>query len=193
MGGTQTVIQESGHDKSFRPWSVIVRYATISAINLAILLVGVAIGAGSIGVYLLLSHHIQTDELVANGIDLLKLHQAEINLLSRFVPASEITNAINEARVPEDQQYQVATQQPSRAQRLHHLKSEYVKMNICLLIFIAFQISQPQGIPSVTSPRTKSVVVKQSPNIPPVLPPSRQDTTPTLTPQSDVKSTAALS
>ncbi len=138
-------------------WSAIVRYAVISAINLAILLVGIAIGvmlaphiertvnanpaaqaqtgapsqpattaltsgpqkvqanmtAGTVGFYLLLAHHVQSDELVVNGIDLLKLHQAEINMLGRFVPPQEISRAISESKVPESALYQVAPGPPN--------------------------------------------------------------------------------
>jgi len=56
---------------------------------------------GSVGVYLVLAHHVQSDELVVNGYDLLKLQQGEINLLSRFVPAAEISNMVNSARATE--------------------------------------------------------------------------------------------
>jgi hypothetical protein len=38
---------------------------------------------GTAGTYLLLAHHIQSDELVVNGIDLLRLEQGELNLLAR--------------------------------------------------------------------------------------------------------------
>ncbi len=128
---------ESQPPKSFASWSAIVRYAVISAINLAILLVGMALGVmlaphiektasaahpaeqqasqppvatsgvetanpqmtvGTVGIYLVLAHHIQSDELVVNGIDLLKLHQEEINLLSRFVPPQDISAAIKNAK-----------------------------------------------------------------------------------------------
>jgi hypothetical protein len=124
-------------------WSDIVRYALISAINLAILIVGIAIGvvlsphiektasaaqqfgpaqptpaltaatppkinqvstdlsAGKIGAYLLLAHHIQSDELVVNGIDLLKLHDAELHLLAGFLGNDAIQRAVNESRVEE--------------------------------------------------------------------------------------------
>lgn len=57
---------------------------------------GLTVGTG--GVYLLLSHHIQSDELVVNGYDMLKLQNAQLQLLSRFVPASEIQAAVNGAR-----------------------------------------------------------------------------------------------
>lgn len=123
------------------------KYALVSAINLAILLVGIAIGivlsphlekpvaaqapvatqtpapptsgatkkvepqmsAGTVGVYLFLAHHIQSDELVVNGIDLLKLHQGEVNLLQKFVPASDINKIITDAKVSESDLYQVVT------------------------------------------------------------------------------------
>jgi hypothetical protein len=121
-----------------------VKYATASAINLAILLTGMGLGVmlaphvtrtakagpvaemqsaagqnpvltppkpavptgtkttpvqptmtvGTAGIYLILTHHVQSDEMVVNGVDLLKLHQEELNLLSRFVSAQEINNAI---------------------------------------------------------------------------------------------------
>jgi hypothetical protein len=138
----------------FFSWSVLMKYAVISCINLAILLVGIAIGvmlsprieraasassvqqatpeqapppqapaftvdangvkiipakpslsAGTIAAFLLLSHHMQSDELVVNGLDLVKLHQEEINLLARFVSPQDIKNAVDRAKVTE--QYQV--------------------------------------------------------------------------------------
>jgi hypothetical protein len=128
-------------------WSAIVRYAVISAINLALLLVGIAVGVmlaphiekpasaasvqqsatpqqaasassttsggvkltpvqpgmqvGTVAVYISLAHHIQSDELVVNGLNLLQLHQEEINLLSKFVPAQEISNAIARSKATE--------------------------------------------------------------------------------------------
>lgn len=57
--------------------------------------------AGTVGFYLILGHRLQSDELVVNGYDLLKLHQAELNLLARFVPPSEIYRAINESKASE--------------------------------------------------------------------------------------------
>ena len=39
---------------------------------------------GSIGSYLILAHHTQSDELVVNGLDILKLQQGELNLLSKM-------------------------------------------------------------------------------------------------------------
>lgn len=124
------------------------KYAVVSAINLAILLVGLALGlllaphlekavhasvpnqalpqtaapapnagdsvailkttpiqptmsAGSAAIYLVLAHQIQSDQLVVNGIDLLKLHQEELNLLSKFVPAQEINNAVSRSKATE--------------------------------------------------------------------------------------------
>lgn len=68
--------------------------------------------AGTIGIYLILAHHIQSDQLVVNGYDLLKLQNAELTLLSRFVPASEIAKAVNDARVPEVYQVQNPTPAP---------------------------------------------------------------------------------
>jgi len=59
------------------------------------------ISAGSAGFYLLLGHHIQSDELVVNGYDLLKLQNAELGLLSRFVPAPDIQKAIESSRTSE--------------------------------------------------------------------------------------------
>jgi hypothetical protein len=121
-------------------WSALMKYATVSAINLAILLVGIAIGVmiapridktvnayatdqqaspqqsaatngnanpkiaqpqmtvGTAAVYLLLTHHIQADELVVNGIDLIKLHQEELNLLSRFISAQDLSKAVSNAK-----------------------------------------------------------------------------------------------
>jgi hypothetical protein len=52
---------------------------------------------GTIGIYLILSHHLQTDELVVNGYDLLKLQNAELGLLSHFVPQAEIKAAVESA------------------------------------------------------------------------------------------------
>ena len=127
-------------------WSVLVKYAIVSAINLAILLVGIAIGVmlapriekkasadddhqaatqqrpvppndtvtavkttavqpslttGTVGIYLVLSHHIQSDELVVNGYDLLKLQNGELQLLSRFVPPAEIQKMVNDSKASE--------------------------------------------------------------------------------------------
>jgi hypothetical protein len=56
---------------------------------------------GTVGIYLVLSHHIQSDELVVNGYDMLKLQNEELSLLSRFVPALEIQNAVNRSRASE--------------------------------------------------------------------------------------------
>jgi hypothetical protein len=129
--------------------STIVKYALISAVNLAILLVGIALGVmlaphmekkasaddakqgtvtpqkpataapsdtvtaikttpvqpglttGTIGVYLLLSHQIQSDQLVVNGYDILKLQDAELKLLSRFVSPAEIQKVISDSKAQE--------------------------------------------------------------------------------------------
>ena len=56
--------------------------------------------AGSEGVFLLLSHHIQSDELVVNGIDVLKLEQGELNLLSHVpgVMPWELSKIVTDAR-----------------------------------------------------------------------------------------------
>lgn len=56
---------------------------------------------GSIGVYLVLAHHVQSDELVVNGYDMLKLQQGELNLLSRFVPPAEISKIVDNAKATE--------------------------------------------------------------------------------------------
>jgi hypothetical protein len=66
---------------------------------------------GTIGAYQILSHHIQSDELVVNGIDLLKLEQGEFNLLSSLgVPTSKLDQIVADAR--KTQLYQVAPQAP---------------------------------------------------------------------------------
>ena len=57
--------------------------------------------AGSVGVYLVLSHHVQSDELVVNGYDMLKLQNGELQLLSRFVPASEIQKIVEDSKTNE--------------------------------------------------------------------------------------------
>jgi hypothetical protein len=126
-------------------WSTLMKYAVISAINLSILLIGMALGVmlaphlektasanavpqataqpvaqatpgqngpkvtpitpaatvGTMGVFLLLSHHVQTDELVVNGFDILKLQQAEFSMLARFVPLDHLQKAVDDAKVPE--------------------------------------------------------------------------------------------
>ena len=64
---------------------------------------------GSIGTYLLLSHHIQSDELVVNGIDLLKLHEGELDLISKLpgVNPGQVQGIVNNAK--DTHLYQVAT------------------------------------------------------------------------------------
>lgn len=61
--------------------------------------------AGSIGSYLFLAHHIQSDELVVNGYDMMKLQNAELQLISRLVPAFEVQAAVNQAK--SDHLYQI--------------------------------------------------------------------------------------
>jgi hypothetical protein len=56
---------------------------------------------GSIGVYLVLAHQVQADQLVVNGYDVLKLQQGELNLLARFVPAPDIAAVVNNSRATE--------------------------------------------------------------------------------------------
>ena len=53
---------------------------------------------GTVGFFLVLSHHIQSDELVVNGYDILKLQNEELGLLSHFVPQVEIQNAVNRGK-----------------------------------------------------------------------------------------------
>jgi hypothetical protein len=62
--------------------------------------------AGTVAIFLTLSHHIQSDELVVNGFDMLKLQQNELNLLARFVPVKDVQAAIEDSRA--SQLYQVA-------------------------------------------------------------------------------------
>src|ERR1700674_4870610 len=59
------------------------------------------LSAGTIGAYLFLAHHIQSDELVVNGFDVMKLQEVELELLSRFVPADALQKAVDGARVGE--------------------------------------------------------------------------------------------
>lgn len=56
---------------------------------------------GTVGIYLVLSHHVQSDELVVNGYDMLKLQNGELALLSRFVPASEIQSMVESSKAGE--------------------------------------------------------------------------------------------
>jgi hypothetical protein len=71
--------------------------------------------AGSIGAYLLLAHHVQSDELVVNGVDILKLEQGEINLLSKVpgVYPWQIQSVISDAQ--NTHLYQVAAPTPPAA------------------------------------------------------------------------------
>jgi hypothetical protein len=70
------------------------------------------ITAGSIGAYLLLAHHVQSDELVVNGIDVLKLEQGELNLISSLpgVPSWRIQQIVDGAKA--SHLYQVASPKP---------------------------------------------------------------------------------
>ncbi|MGA8090097.1 MAG: hypothetical protein WCA10_22695 [Terracidiphilus sp.] len=72
------------------------------------------ISAGNAAVYLFLAHHIQSDELVVNGIDMLKLQQGEVNLLSRIpgVNPLELQGIVNSAK--DTHLYQVAPQPKSQ-------------------------------------------------------------------------------
>jgi hypothetical protein len=58
------------------------------------------ITAGSMGTNLLLVHHTQMDELVVNGIDMLKLEQGEINLLARIpgVLPGQVQSIVDDSR-----------------------------------------------------------------------------------------------
>jgi hypothetical protein len=68
---------------------------------------------GSMGTYLLLAHHVQSDELVVNGIDILKLEQGEINLLSTLpgVFPGSVQKIVDDAR--NTHLYQVASPKPA--------------------------------------------------------------------------------
>lgn len=65
--------------------------------------------AGSEGIYLVLAHHIQADELVVNGIDLMKLQEGELELLSKSlgVTQQDIQRIVAQSR--NTHLYQVAT------------------------------------------------------------------------------------
>lgn len=56
--------------------------------------------AGSVGAYLLLAHHIQSDELVVGGLDMVKLQQGELNLLARTlgINPQDVQNIVNDAK-----------------------------------------------------------------------------------------------
>ncbi len=60
-----------------------------------------AISAGDAGFYRLLSHHLQTDELVSNGFNVMDLHQGELNLLARLLPKADVDAVIEGARARE--------------------------------------------------------------------------------------------
>jgi hypothetical protein len=67
---------------------------------------------GTFGAYLVLAHHVQSDEMVVNGLDLLKLHEGELNLLSKTlgVTQQDVQNVVNNAR--DTHIYQIATPKP---------------------------------------------------------------------------------
>ena len=74
---------------------------------------------GTVGIYLVLAHHIQSDELVVNGYDMLKLQNAELQMLSRLIPSNDIQKAVNDARASEvftlpPQQTSAPTQPPNK-------------------------------------------------------------------------------
>lgn len=54
--------------------------------------------AGTVGFYIILGHQIQADQLVVNGFDVMKLTQAEFDLLAKFVPPDQIQKAIADSR-----------------------------------------------------------------------------------------------
>jgi hypothetical protein len=62
---------------------------------------------GTVAIYLILSHHVQADQLVVNGYDILKLQNAELQLLSRFIPPRDIQTAVDGAKSTEN--FTVAT------------------------------------------------------------------------------------
>jgi hypothetical protein len=76
---------------------------------------GIALGGESVGTYLFLAHHIQSDELVVNGIDLLKLQQGEINLLARmpFVNPQELSGIVRDARAKQIYQFNPSAKNPA--------------------------------------------------------------------------------
>jgi len=69
--------------------------------------------AGSVGAYLLLAHHVQSDELVVNGIDILKLEQGELNLLAKIpgVYPWQVQGIIDDAK-KDVHLYQVVSAKP---------------------------------------------------------------------------------
>ena len=60
-----------------------------------------AISAGDALFYRLLSHRLQSDELVVNGYDLLALQQGELNILQRFATPKEISDLIAASKAKE--------------------------------------------------------------------------------------------
>lgn len=55
---------------------------------------------GSFASYLVLTHHLQTDELIVNGIDMLKLQEGELQLLSEIQGISQqrVQGIVNNAK-----------------------------------------------------------------------------------------------
>jgi hypothetical protein len=66
---------------------------------------------GSFGAYLILAHHVQSDELVVNGLDILKLEQGELNLLNQIAPG-RVQSIVDEAKNG-THLYQVGTPKPT--------------------------------------------------------------------------------
>jgi len=163
-------VQEQLCLRMFLSWSAIVRYAVISAVNLAILLVGIAIGvmvaphiektvsasppqsaqqvaspteshptsataevsvqyeeispifsAGSGAVDTFLAHRIATDQLMANGYDVMVLNEGIINLLKNKGIATyrDLDAVVERAKIPHPLRVKVPTQpgpQPSKTE-----------------------------------------------------------------------------
>jgi hypothetical protein len=75
------------------------------------------ITTGTLGAYLVLAHHVQSDELVVSGLDLVKLEQGELNLLASIpgVLPGSVQRIVEDAR--NTHLYQVAgPPQPQPAQ-----------------------------------------------------------------------------
>lgn len=85
----------------------------VAAVEPKITSVSPSLTTGTVGIYLVLSHHIQSDELVVNGYDLLKLQNEELGLLSRFVSSADIQNAVNRSRAAEV--YKIEQPKPAQA------------------------------------------------------------------------------
>jgi hypothetical protein len=85
---------------------------TASQLGLKVTPIQPTMTAGTIGIYLVLAHHVQSDELVVNGFDLVKLHNAELQLLSRLIPPADIQKAVNDSKAGEI--FTVASQPASK-------------------------------------------------------------------------------